>query len=261
MPLSKQYCFAVNSLLIYSSLKNLNLVFDIQENYPKEIATIIPNTKITVLDMSNFIFDMFLEYGDASWVETRTEGLNPYNVTRYNYAYFKEVRNKFDKNKSIGLVFGSDKPRTFINKDNNFFIMFNDRAANLISVADNSQEYTNCEIELFYWSPDALDLLCKQAHVIKRWVEFNPDKKDSWINFSGEKFRLVHERLLRSILYSTWNDSWWQADKSVKEWDSEFDYFFTTIFTIELLLKLVTYGVLLCSSYLVAPPHIVPRLP
>jgi hypothetical protein len=193
----------------------------------KEIATIIPNTKITVLDMSNFIFDMFLEYNDASWVETRTEGLNPYNVTRYNYAYFKEVRNKFDKNKSIGLVFGSDKPRTFINKDNNFFIMFNDRAANLISVADNSQEYTNCEIELFYWSPDALDLLCKQAHVIKRWVEFNPDKKDSWINFSGEKFRLVHERLLRSILYSTWNDSWWQADKSVKEWDSEFDYFFT----------------------------------
>ena len=37
---------------------------------------------------------------------------------------------------------------------------------------------------------------------------------------------MVHERLLRTIIYSTWNDSWYQADKATKDWYSEFDAWF-----------------------------------
>ena len=191
----------------------------------KEIENTIPKTKITVLDLSDFLFNSFIEYGDASWVVDRTEGLNPLNVTRFNYTYFKEVKNQFDKNHKIGLIVGVDKPRTFV-VNNELHIAFDDRAANIVPVSDYLVDYTNSSVEFFYWSPDALDMLCKQAHVIKRYIESNPDKKHLWENLTAEKFRLVHERLLRTILYTTWNDSWYQADKATKDWYSEFDDWF-----------------------------------
>jgi hypothetical protein len=195
----------------------------------KEIQNRSPQTKITIVDLSKFLFSFFDSYGDASWIETKREGLNPLNVTRYNYLYYSEVRKKFDKDKKIAIVVGVEKPRTFIyDKNNNFYIRFADRAANVASVNDFMHEYPNSTVEYFYWSPDSCNILCKQAHTIKRWLEINPQHKHLWIGKAQtpEMFRLVHERLLRTLIYTTWNDSWYQADKSTSDWYSEFDSWF-----------------------------------
>jgi hypothetical protein len=195
----------------------------------KEIQNRSPRTKITIVDLTKFLFSFFDQHGDASWVETKREGLNPLNVTRYNYLYFSEVRKKFDKDKKIAIVVGVEKPRTFIHsKDNNFYIRFNDRAANIASVNDFVKEYPNSKVEYFYWSPDSVALICKQAHVIKRWLEINAQYRDLWVGktLSKEVFRLVHERVLRTLMYSTWKEEWFQADKSTKDWYSEFDSWF-----------------------------------
>jgi hypothetical protein len=195
----------------------------------KEIENRSPKTKITIVDLTRFLFDFFLLYKDASWIETKREGLNPLNVTRYNYLYFSEVRKKFDKDKTIAIVLGVEKPRTYIHsKTNDFYIRFNDRASNIASVNDFTKEYPNSTVEYFYWSPDAIDILCKQAHTIKRWIEINPEYRKFWIGSSLNKeiFRLIHERLLRTIIYSTWNNDWYQADKSTRDWYSEFDSWF-----------------------------------
>lgn len=195
----------------------------------KEIQNRSPQTKITIVDLSKFLFSFFDSYGDASWIETKREGLNPLNVTRYNYLYYSEVRKKFDKDKKIAIVVGVEKPRTFIyDKNNNFYIRFADRAANVASVNDFMHEYPNSTVEYFYWSPDSCNILCKQAHTIKRWLEINPQHQHLWIGKAQtpEMFRLVHERLLRTLIYTTWNDSWYQADKSTSDWYSEFDSWF-----------------------------------
>jgi len=195
----------------------------------KELYNLLPKTKITVVDLTKFLFSFFNDFGDASWVETKREALNPLNVTRYNYLYFSEVRKKFDKDKKIAIILGVEKPRTYINtKNNNFYIRFNDRAANVVSVGDFIKDYPNSAVEYFYWSPNAVDILCKQAHVIKKWIDVNPQYKDFWLGdkLTKEVFRIVHERLLRSILYTTWDQNWYQADKSTKDWYSEFDTWF-----------------------------------
>lgn len=197
----------------------------------KEIYNQIPETKITVVDLTKFLFSFFESYGDASWVETKREGLNPLNVTRYNYLYFSDVRKKFDKDKKIAIILGVEKPRTYINSQTNkFYIRFSDRPANVASVGDFIHEYPNATVEYFYWSPDAVDIICKQAHTIKKWLEFNSQYRDFWLGnkLTKEVFRLVHERLLRSIIYTTWDRNWYQADKSTKEWYSEFDSWFIT---------------------------------
>lgn len=195
----------------------------------KEIHSRSPKTKITEVDLTHFLFDFFKGHGDASWIETKREGLNPLNATRYNYLYFTEVRKKFDKDKKIALVLGVEKPRSFIHRNKrDFYVRFVDRAANVASVNDWIKEYPNSTVEYFYWAPEAARIVCKQAHVIKKWLEINHQYLPLWDAnaVTKEVVRLVHERVLRTVIYSTWNNDWYQADKSTRDWYSEFDSWF-----------------------------------
>jgi hypothetical protein len=127
------------------------------------------------------------------------------------------------------LLVGVDKPRCYI-RNGEFFIRFTDRAANIIPIPEHLNEYTNSTVELYYWSPDSLDILTKQAHIVKRWLQLNPSTAhlfDSDAMAADPKiFRHYHERLLRTILYTTWDTNWFQTDKAVKDWTSEFDQWF-----------------------------------
>tara|TARA_A100001035_G_scaffold74449_1_gene57127 strand:+ start:1840 stop:3030 length:1191 start_codon:yes stop_codon:yes gene_type:complete len=191
----------------------------------KEIEKRSPKTKITILDMSDYLFESWLSAGDASWIMDKKEGLNPLNVTRFNYIHFDETRKKFDKSKKLALVLGIEKPRTFIHSNGDFYIRFNDRSTNIITIENHIKEYDNSTVEYFYWAPESIDILCKQAHIIKKWLELNPNKQQYWYgkNMTADLFRTMHERELRPILYSTWNNLWYQADKATLDWYSEFD--------------------------------------
>lgn len=191
----------------------------------KEIEKRSPKTKITILDMTDYLFDSWLSVGDASWIMDKREGLNPLNVTRFNYIHFNETRKQFDKSKKLALILGVEKPRTFIHSNNTFYIRFTDRATNIITIENHIKEYDNAVVEYFYWAPESVDILCKQAHVIKRWLELTPEKQQYWFhkNMNADLFRTMHERELRPLIYSTWNTNWWQADKATLDWYSEFD--------------------------------------
>jgi hypothetical protein len=65
-------------------------------------------------------------------------------------------------------------------------------------------------------------MLSKQAHVIKKWLELNPQYKPLWSKLDKNTFLLIHERILRTLIYSTWNNDWYQADKPVLDWHNEF---------------------------------------
>jgi hypothetical protein len=198
----------------------------------KESQKASPNTKITILDLSDFLLNSWLKIGDARWIIDKREGLNPLNVTRFNYIHFNDVRNRFDKHKTIALVLGVEKPRVTIGPDNGIYISFSDRASNIVTVAEHLREYTNSKVEYFYWSPNSIDILCKQAHIIKRWLEHDEQRRHLWYkeNATSSVYRLYHERLLRTIIYTTWNDNWYQVDKATKDWYSEFDSWFVNGF-------------------------------
>lgn len=194
----------------------------------KEAAKLIPNTKISICDLTDYLFDYLEGVGDESWVFDKREGLNPAGMTRFNYLHFLDIRRQFDKDKSFGIIMGIEKPRCFIHK-NRFVLSYSDRATNITTVAEHFKEYPNSTIEFYYWSPDALDIQCKQAHTIKKWLEAFPQYRDYWDAEKGMDFttiRLVHERLLRTVLYTTWDNSWYQADKALGDWYSEFDQWF-----------------------------------
>jgi hypothetical protein len=192
------------------------------------VKNVSPKTKITTLDLSTYVLKFFNEQKDESWLNFTKERLNVSGLLRHNFIHFNEVRKQFDKGKKIAMVLGIEKPRTYIGSDGNFYIRFTDRATNLVTVAEYYQEYTNSKVEYFYWSKDSTQILAKQGHVIKKWLMAFPQYQTLWqgATLTPERFRIVHERLLRSLLYTTWNDSWYQSDKATKDWYSEFDDWF-----------------------------------
>ena len=145
----------------------------------KEVEHLIPRTKITICDLTDQVHDSLLSAGDASWVMTKREALNPIGITRFNYIHFNEVRKRFDKEKRIGIILGVEKPISGI-QDGKFYIRFNDRSANMVTIIDHVKDYDNSTLEYFYWSPDAVPLLIKQGHVIRRWLEENPTMQYYW---------------------------------------------------------------------------------
>jgi hypothetical protein len=196
----------------------------------KHIQNVSPKTKISVIDLSNHVFEFLLTAGDESWLNYSRERLNVSGLMRHNFLHFKEIRKQFDKDKKIAMILGIEKPRTYI-KNNRLKIMFSDKAVNIATVEEFIDEYDNTEIEYFYWHPDCALMIAKQAHIIKRWLETFPENIPNWtpstLDDLFKKHRSIHERVLRPLLYSTWDNRWWQSDKSTLDWFSEIDNWFT----------------------------------
>jgi hypothetical protein len=206
--------------------------FELQTRFRlAEISNLSPKTKITVIDTSNSVFDFFTKNNDESWTLKVREELNPVDASRFDLCKFANVERVLDVNKKIGIIVGMDKAKIRIQKTTNLVeLVFTDRTANQIPIGENLTRYTNNTIEYFYWSPDACDLLCKQAHVIKKWLEKN---RYYQIFFHESPILLkdnrhATDRILRPILYTTWNKDWFQSDKNQLDWHAENDYWFIT---------------------------------
>lgn len=193
----------------------------------KEIEHLIPKTKITILDLTDHLFSMLETADDESWILNRREKLNPVGITRFNYIHFSDVRKQFDKGKKIGIILGIDKPKSLI-IDNKFYLRFNDRTANMVSIVNHFEEYTNSAVEYFYWSPDCVPLLIKQGHIIMRWLKAFPQYQKFWDTktTSYEIVVKMHERLLRNVIYTNWDSSWFQVEKPIHDWFCEYDNWF-----------------------------------
>jgi len=187
----------------------------------------LPKTVITELDVSSIVLDrMRTAFDDVDWVLSRNDHLSVGQLFRYNYFHFSEMRKKLDKNRNTVVIVGIDKPRCYIDQESNFYTTFIDGIANMTTINDFNNEYTNVRTELFYWSKDAMPIACKQAHVIKRWLEANPKSQSAWKGLNISRSRLIQERLMRSLLYSNWDNNWFQANKSTSFWQTEFDTWF-----------------------------------
>lgn len=194
----------------------------------QEIKNRSPKTVITVVDIGKQILDSYQNSKDGSWVYERQAVLNAGGAMRFNYLYFSDLRKKFDKDKKICIITGTEKPITYIN-DNKFYMLFSDVAANLISITPHFKEYSNTTVENFYWHPSCHKMLRKQAHVIKKWLELNPQYQDLWTPSSKEEFwknQNLIQTILKSIIYTTWNKDWFQVDKPLSGWYCEFDSWF-----------------------------------
>jgi hypothetical protein len=185
-----------------------------------------PKTKIKMLDTSELLVEALITTKDKYWVLNRNEVLNPGGTNQFNYTYFNELRKQFDKDKKIAMLMGIDKPRCQIIGDE-FYLYFSDKVANIVNVTDHLNEYPNATPVYFYWDPDNMLAMAKQAHTLLKWLRANPQYQKYWRVRDFGILREIQEPLLKTILYpDTWNMSWWQAKKASKDWYCEIDSWF-----------------------------------
>ena len=87
------------------------------------------------------------------------------------YEQVPEWVKLFNAGKRVGFVHGTDKPRMVQNADGEYVFKFIDIIdGNAVSARNQviNREWENHE--LFYWTPDLPEIVIKQAHVIKRFL-------------------------------------------------------------------------------------------
>jgi hypothetical protein len=99
-----------------------------------------------------------------------------FGVNHLAKTYLRELLPDYvsliEKGKKIVFVWGIDKPHVTY-ENSRWIIKFSDISDAGVSPRTQMLNRDYEHDEYFYWSPDAIDLMCKQAHVLKRYWELN----------------------------------------------------------------------------------------
>lgn len=206
---------------------NNNAEFHLNTRYRlEEIRNKLPRTKITVLDTSDSIIKALLNDSSSDWILGKNDVFNVTGAFQYNPLFFAEVRKRFDGLGRVAYVLGIDKPK-LVAKHGKLYLYFIDKASSIAPVKESLTEYSNVTPVLFYWSPRSVDMLCKQAHTVLNLLNKDTEMVKVWESESIFHRRRVQEEVLKTTIYTTWNTNWFQVKKTVNDWDSELDYWFT----------------------------------
>lgn len=172
--------------------------------------------KVTVYDWSQ---DMVSGFKDSDWVWTEVNArLGPSVLVRNRLHDSYAHLNLVDRGRRVAFIYGIDKPRVVL-RDGGYYLAFLDLLLNQsVGMGAAATGSVWDHDEFFYWTPDLPELLIKQAHVIRRYFEANPDKKviiqDAHLGSWRDEYRDVYYDIIKRLIYPTFNADIWQAKKN-----------------------------------------------
>jgi len=191
------------------------------------IATHAPQTKITVHDYSQ---DMLASQHDESWVYRTKDYFQPGHAFKHTVDAVDSHKTTLDQGKSVCMLWGVDKPKVCI-KDKKWYLYFMDVQAN--NANPEVGQWSNITNEYFYWTPDLPELLCKQAHTIRKWFDLPTNKYlqhlARWPNYSFAQ-RTTFEHIIKPLLYPDYDPATFQTSKPTNSFYNEMDHWFYTNF-------------------------------
>ena len=124
------------------------------------------------------------------------------------------------------FVWGSDKPRLY-KENGKYCVKFLDLVDSAINprtqMIGREEEYD----ELFYWAPEAADIVCKQAHILKRFFKQHdinevdiasdkpiniPDIETVFANRNASD-GMTYRNLVNTIIYNNFNPATFSVGK------------------------------------------------
>jgi len=187
------------------------------------ISTHSPKTKITIHDYSE---DMLSSNHDESWVYRTKDYFQPGHVFKHTVDAVDSHKITLDRGRSVCMLWGIDKPKVCI-KDSKWYLYFMDVQANCAN--PEVGQWDNITNEYFFWSPDLPELLCKQAHTIRRWFDLPSNKYlqhlARWPNYSFAQ-RTTFEHIIKPLLYPDYDPATFQTSKPTNSFYNEMDQWF-----------------------------------
>jgi hypothetical protein len=191
------------------------------------ISTHAPRTKITIHDYSE---DMLNSNHDESWVFRTKDYFQPGHAFKHTVDAVDSHKQTLDQGKSVCMLWGVDKPKVCI-KDKKWYLYFMDVQAN--NANPEIGQWDNITNEYFYWTPDLPELLCKQAHTIRKWFDLPSNTYlqhlARWPNYSFAQ-RTTFEHIIKPLLYPDYDPATFQTSKPTNSFYNEMDHWFYTNF-------------------------------
>jgi hypothetical protein len=182
----------------------------------------MPNTKVSIFDFTN---DMINFDVDQDWILHAGENCNPNVVSRMKY--YDVVDSKIYDSKRVGHIYGVDKPRVFKHNGHWYFAFLDSILSIISSYKPQWLKHDHVNVVNFYWSPDQVPLLIKQAHLLKKYYETNPQFMDlaSFRALTPEEFEL-QQTIIKTAIYPYWRNEIFQVKKASNTFFKEFDQWF-----------------------------------
>lgn len=144
---------------------------------------------------------------------------NPYEISTYTALLpvkeHKEMCATHGHQGSVCHIYGIDKPIVLLD-GGQWTLEFQDSMVNAHNVDAKTSDYQE---EFFYWHPNSLKILAKQAHVIRRWFLRHPHLL--WVvKERSQRAKIIYNEVVKNIIYPWWNNQNWQPNK----YDSEIDW-------------------------------------
>lgn len=194
----------------------------------KKYKELIPNTKISIIDNSDFLFDQiknnkFEMSGNNSKNIISSCFVVPKMLRSFSYNYINYNLNNLKKDNSC-FIRGVDKPNLMI-KDNILYFSFYDIAYQASNNFNSKKLSEFMTIENFYWSKNMPLIPIKQSQMIKKMLETNKifyDKftslrnriSNDWKNkIRGFSVTGELEKMYNDIIYPDWLLTIFSGDK------------------------------------------------
>lgn len=157
----------------------------------------LPNTLIRYIDITRDLPLIYQNENRWNWIYEQNCSLSPNNYlrsfTRENDPHYKKIINS---GKKMVFVWGCDKPR-LIYKNNRYSIYFQDLLDSCVSTRTQILDRPWEHDELFYWSPDSVKILIKQAHTLIKFLRTAPLNHPDLVNIKKAKGKLMSSDLGR----------------------------------------------------------------
>lgn len=183
----------------------------------KELKKRYPNTKITVVDYTEFAGNFILD-GNLNKVFQGGIAADPYHISHH---YVARQMQKIAETKTVCAIAGIDKPRLMYDiHTDKFGCFFHDFTTIFGNFSNSSLDGYIPDIENFYYSSLFPTIVQKQCFMLKHKL-----KEKGMTNFVSAKDitkknkdnRYIiyesHSSFFRSVIYPKWNDKTWQAEK------------------------------------------------
>lgn len=221
---------------------------NLDSHFSKEVArVVIPEMSkyksirhrlIDLTDITNTVMnDPNIKF---EWIYFVNNMFSPNNYVRNRLRrLIPDYKTMIDSGKSVCFIWGSEKPRvTFEN--GKYSLRFQDFIDNCVSPYLQQYSLPGEYDELFYWSPDFIKGLKKQAHTVKNFLRNGPINSLFWTDnpsryrygFSqrnGKTWHLTADGL-NLLLYPKWDYTTISVGKPRSTvWSERDDWFFNSV--------------------------------
>jgi hypothetical protein len=202
--------------------------FAAQMPFMHEISVNYPNVRLTNHD---YFIDM-INYKPDEWIKKCGNYIHPTYAARYNLERYDHLKKILDSGKTIGFVYGIDKPFLTIHKGQVWSLIYDYGVSNAFQAIDHPL----ANVELFYWSHDLPELVIKQSHVVAKIAHLPENSHsimDTIYNDSRENFLEIYkknsmryQRAIVPYIYPMLEELPWQCAKPALVFMGEHDAWF-----------------------------------